>query len=963
MQKANSTIRRRGFSGKSINTRLPLSGKVRSSMFKNNKGDRSKFNSPSCDLVWNYFTRLPSSKIRTTDLPYEKKAVGMCSVWAVSWCLVLFMVPFAYMYIGLIVIREICKNFPYCMYLAEEYLPWLGKIIQYYMIARSPKIVEIWCIVEAVFYFGSKIHIYWLQSLDPLEASFSASPMMKEEDRQVLWNRICETEKSNPTEFIRGWFFEQPIDKITKNDVRNFIAWCMFEGRNQEHLTSDEFKQSENFIFHLEEIITQYFVRLEREKERNDDGSNVTDETILKNNNTQNENNEKEKVKRRFAFHDEEIHKEDTSNSTEGFYYGGMLSKQYFFSNLYENYHKQYSEMYRNMVENADFHPVKDFRNFMEKSVGQAEASAKNMTESSLYKQFVEVEESAVATATQSMSHVYETLVQSGSSMDKQIKGLSSEMQMQLLEAWNSVKGMRERLETAQFLLVKRQRIQQKLKGYRTMLTQMRSMSAAVPPRQMASLMRRITECNIAMEKLEVRAKDAFVNATEYTKKNLSTSIHALSTNQKEPQRYSSYSTDPLLGIVTFPLYLHLAVLCASEIPLRIMMKNRGFKRYTVGSTTYYYHPGTNVNSEEKTSSLSKCSGSNSTGGGNCDSFDDQLYDDGYTNNNTDGDYEGVDKDHDDYIDFNNAINSNNLGYDNDDDGSQRTPIVFIHGIGIGLVVYMSLIDEFLKLGRPIILPEIPYVSGFRPLQKPSSVLSPADVSSTLTAILLLHGHNFGGTFVGHSYGTIWLSYMLKHAPSQVAAVIFLDPICFCLHYPFLTQQFVYKKPDPGTISYMVRGDITVNWTIQRCFPWTNIDLFVEEIPNNIPCSVILSQDDQLCPTPRVLAYLKKSANVPVAYFDDVNAPSPSSKNDKTNDTANFAGGEKGKLLNDDRDIILNKSHFFRRDPRRDHNINVTVLRDHGHGDWSDDTTGIYNVVISNAVSALTTRAEQEFNE
>lgn len=80
----------------------------------------------------------------------------------------------------------------------------------------------------------------------------------------------------------------------------------------------------------------------------------------------------------------------------------------------------------------------------------------------------------------------------------------------------------------------------------------------------------------------------------------------------------------------------------------------------------------------------------------------------------------------------------------------------------------------------------------------------------------MLATHGFSeGVFAGHSYGTSWLSYVCKYAPSAVAALLFLDPICFCLHTPRLTRNFVYNTPDPGSISYMVRTDMMINWTIQ----------------------------------------------------------------------------------------------------------------------------------------------------
>ena len=160
-------------------------------------------------------------------------------------------------------------------------------------------------------------------------------------------------------------------------------------------------------------------------------------------------------------------------------------------------------------------------------------------------------------------------------------------------------------------------------------------------------------------------------------------------------------------------------------------------------------------------------------------------------------------------------------------DDTEQVPIVFCHGIGIGVIFYLPLIDELLRLGRPLILPEISFVSGFRIWQGPNSVLPPAAVSGTLMSILAYHGYE-RGAFMGHSYGTSWVSFMCKYSPQYVAAVLFLDPVCFCLHFARLTRKFVYHRADPGSTSHMIRTDVNVNWTIQRGFPWARISLFSE---------------------------------------------------------------------------------------------------------------------------------------
>ena len=187
------------------------------------------------------------------------------------------------------------------------------------------------------------------------------------------------------------------------------------------------------------------------------------------------------------------------------------------------------------------------------------------------------------------------------------------------------------------------------------------------------------------------------------------------------------YSCDPLMDVASYPLMFHILILLVTEGGLRVMMRLRGFQRLRVGPISYYYHPGTMNNRSNSEESSER---------------------------------QNIEREE-----------------------VESVPIVFCHGIGIGLITYKMLIDELLKLGRPLILPEIPYVSGFRPWQSPNCVLPPAAVTSSLMSILACHGHA-RGAFLGHSYGTSWLSFMCKNAPSAVAAVLFLDPVCFCLHCP-----------------------------------------------------------------------------------------------------------------------------------------------------------------------------------
>jgi hypothetical protein len=206
-------------------------------------------------LLSRYFSRRNEHSVRDHLLLLnpgaEEKFVGIYSPVAVFWGIIFLTVPAAYLYIAMVLLRELCRTFPQTVFLPIQlYVSWLAHAVT--AMNQVSRWVEIWCSLEAIFYIGLKLHIKWLQTRDPLEASLSAAPMMELSDRLVLWDRMMECEATDPVAFLRGWFFDQRLEKISKYDVRDFIAWSMFEGRHQEHLTVAELQQLEIFVEELE---------------------------------------------------------------------------------------------------------------------------------------------------------------------------------------------------------------------------------------------------------------------------------------------------------------------------------------------------------------------------------------------------------------------------------------------------------------------------------------------------------------------------------------------------------------------------------------------------------------------------------------------------------------------------------------------------------------------------------------
>ena len=621
--------------------------------------------------VAQYFTKKRSSRISTADLPMEQNAIGYLSPMGIFFSSVKLTVPLAYIYIILVLWRELCFSFPQTMLesqFVQKYLSigvWIARTM-----TSSSFAVEVWAAIEGVFYVILFLHRKWLNSLDTLELSLRSAPMLELEERDELWQLMMDGE-DECVKFISEWFFGEKLESLTKYDVMDFLAWSMFEGRNIEHLTHDESNQLRQFVEDLEYNISIELFGIDSEgdevwgdekKDAIDGDPSILQPIFLtpkparhhhlmpkyglspRNSSKSRLNMMQSRPKPKKSYHFKE-NRDETHSS--------------YFSNLYESY-KDWCDK---------IHPVQDIRNFASEKIQQLH----------------DAEQTAVATASKTASNIYEhayfTIIEKDGKLDKQLTAFSHATLSQIANVWNSMWKMKERLQTASDISSKRKALRQQLKNYQQTLSQMRGMATSIPSKQMADLMKKISQCYEALESVEQSAMASFFQVTGYVGKNL---LHS-----EEPPRYLKYSADPLMDISSYPLIFHILILLVTEGGLRVLMRLRGFRRLRVGPISYYYHPG------------------------NCS----------------------------------NGHNSHN--------GEEDVPIVFCHGIGVGLIFYMSLIDELLKHGRPLILPEIPYVSGFRPWLGPNSVLPPAAVSGTLMSILAFHG--FGrGAFIGHSYGTSW---------------------------------------------------------------------------------------------------------------------------------------------------------------------------------------------------------------
>lgn len=122
--------------------------------------------------------------------------------------------------------------------------------------------------------------------------------------------------------------------------------------------------------------------------------------------------------------------------------------------------------------------------------------------------------------------------------------------------------------------------------------------------------------------------------------------------------------------------------------------------------------------------------------------------------------------------------------------GEDTRPVMFIHGLGMGLSQYAAIVSYFeqhasLK-NRPLILLLQPHLSMdiFHPehLKPPNK----AKTTAGLKALVETWGFGQGITLVSHSNGTIVAGWLLKDCPELVKRACFIDPVTFCKYVPSL---------------------------------------------------------------------------------------------------------------------------------------------------------------------------------
>jgi hypothetical protein len=179
---------------------------------------------------------------------------------------------------------------------------------------------------------------------------------------------------------------------------------------------------------------------------------------------------------------------------------------------------------------------------------------------------------------------------------------------------------------------------------------------------------------------------------------------------------------------------------------------------------------------------------------------------------------------------------------------TNKTPLVFIHGVGCGIIPYISKIQELSMDRRTLLVLELPNISydlyKFPPPSHDELVTSLYNILVKLGIELV--------DITGHSYGTVILNVFQIKYPHMCNYKTYIENGCFYIH----ATHFIDKMPRDNIFNYIktiiLYNDIYIQFIINRC-------TFVENtLIKNLDdkTTIILAKDDELIPSYYIHKYI-----------------------------------------------------------------------------------------------------------
>ena len=215
-------------------------------------------------------------------------------------------------------------------------------------------------------------------------------------------------------------------------------------------------------------------------------------------------------------------------------------------------------------------------------------------------------------------------------------------------------------------------------------------------------------------------------------------------------------------------------------------------------------------------------------------------------------------------------------------------PVLFLHGIGIGLQTYTDFFQDLIRStdrnvhdGQVGILAIEMMPVSFRICDAAPPM---KEIVNQLRSILKKHAWD-KFVLVAHSYGTLVATHLLRDPQIglNIDSVVLVDPVTLSIHQGDIPYNFLYRAPQSPSeyqLHHFACTDISVAHTLTRRVDWTDNILWKDELKGK-RVTVLLSGKDIIVDTERLGKYLSEDHDIKEAGSTDIEDWKTRSWNDK----------------------------------------------------------------------------------
>ncbi|CAN8100828.1 unnamed protein product [Discula destructiva] len=187
-------------------------------------------------------------------------------------------------------------------------------------------------------------------------------------------------------------------------------------------------------------------------------------------------------------------------------------------------------------------------------------------------------------------------------------------------------------------------------------------------------------------------------------------------------------------------------------------------------------------------------------------------------------------------------------------------PIVFLHGIGIGMYPYVNFLSDTPPTSPVLAVEILPICMRLTR----TNILARPDFLRHLKIILRQYKID-RFVLVGHSYGTALATHLLKDPglSLQIEGVVLVDPVSLLLHLPDVAYNFTRRKPTTANewqLWYLASMDPGIALVLGRHLFWRENIIWKDELvtkgASRRNAAVCLSSRDLIVDTHTVARYL-----------------------------------------------------------------------------------------------------------